>query len=221
MGFVTIPGQRKVTFIAPSSSFPTPAAQAGTRSPPSLPPPDEGSGVVPAVSSRGAAAGMSQSPGGGGAALKNNDCNYAYLNQDIKTSRDGGKRGLSGFNLSFLSPSLARQAAFQKPGCCSLPLPAQPVTAAMWFASSTRVVWSLRDTDTQVGRTHRSFLWHLQLLSQPICPGTVLRAFQAHPVPKHPCAVGLCACAWGQCFPTWHLSWGCAVQHLYKTLLQP
>ena len=57
---------------------------------PSLPPPDEGSGVVPAVSSRGAAAGMSQSPGGGGAALKNNDCNYAYLNQDIKRWREKG-----------------------------------------------------------------------------------------------------------------------------------
>lgn len=104
-------------------------------------------------------------------------------NQDIKRWRE---KGLSGFNLQFLAPSLARQAAFQKPSSklLQLPLKTPLITEAIYFASSAGFFRSLRDTDTQVAHTRRSFPWHLQPLSQPICPGTASWAFQATPCTK-------------------------------------
>lgn len=145
------------------------------------------------------------------------------LNQDIKRWRE---KGLSGFNLSFLSPSLRRRAAFQQPSSELPQLPPKTRLQPKQFTlpAVAGVGWlvffqSLRDANTQVGGTGRSFPWHLQLLSQPACPGMAHRGlFKRHLVQKHLCSTGqLCAgeeggrkdekdrgCVLGQARPTRH-----------------
>ena len=83
----------------------------------------------------------------------------------------------------------------QAPSCCSFPPKHSLKLKQLISRAVVGFFQSLRDADTQVGYTSRSFPWHLQPLSQPVCLGMVYRGlFKQHLVQKHPCSTGqLCA----------------------------